>query len=152
MYNSLQNGFILAVGGNRCYGGESRCSNRNGIKCHHCPRLKGRLTFCQISPSHLRPGGPFSLAFAFGSSSCFRSSFCFCSSASSPSSVSLACFLGRFLRGRTWRLPPLPQTLPPEAELPRPTPSLTRPGGPADWLLVRKLPSPCRKRRSGGGR
>ena len=34
MYNRLQDNFILDMGGNRCYGKEPRCLNRNGIEDH----------------------------------------------------------------------------------------------------------------------
>ena len=87
------------------------------------PQAQGTAYFL---PDFLIPPvarGPFPTAFAFSSSSFFCSSFCFCLNALSSLSISLACFLGCF-RGSSWhfcspiwRLLPLSQTLPPEAEL-----------------------------------
>ena len=37
--------FIPAIGGNRCYDRESRCSNRNGIKDHHSLGHQEQLPF-----------------------------------------------------------------------------------------------------------
>ena len=97
------------------------CLNRNGTKGHHCLRYKGTAYFL---PDFLIPPvakGPFPAAFAFSSSSFFCSSFCL--NALSRPSPWLASWAASgasscHLRGPTWRLPPLPQTLPPEAYSP----------------------------------
>lgn len=65
--------------------------------------------------------GALPQSLCFSSSRFFCPSFCFRLNALPVSPISLACFLSCFrdfflhLQGKTWRLPPLPQTLPPEA-------------------------------------
>ena len=48
--------FLLAIGGIRHYGRESRCLSRNRIKDRHCLRHQDQQIFLQISLFHLWPG------------------------------------------------------------------------------------------------